>query len=182
MLLSGWGVARAGRVSAFTGSKESACYIGQPEIHFQVTRSTPASACPAALRIRHPRGGASPHLSTVYLQQPPFPPSLLYASRGLPPRLPSWADSPMNRYLQTKGLCHTFSLRSGPFTRLWGAIFFLIFLFGRQRDRVQAGEGQRERETQNRKQAPGSELSAQSPTRGSNQRSMGSWPGPKLDA
>ena len=30
------------------------------------------------------------------------------------------------------------------------------------------GEGQRERETQNPKQAPGSELSAQSPMRGSN--------------
>ena len=30
------------------------------------------------------------------------------------------------------------------------------------------GEGQRERETQNPKQAPGSELSAQSPTRGLN--------------
>ena len=30
------------------------------------------------------------------------------------------------------------------------------------------GEGQRERETQNPKQAPGSELSAQSVTRGSN--------------
>ena len=36
------------------------------------------------------------------------------------------------------------------------------------RDSAQAGEGQRERETQNPKQAPGSELSAQSPTWGSN--------------
>ena len=34
------------------------------------------------------------------------------------------------------------------------------------RDRVQAGEGQRERETQNLKQAPGSELAAQSPMGG----------------
>ena len=33
------------------------------------------------------------------------------------------------------------------------------------------GEGQRERETQNQKQAPGSELSAQSPTRGLNSQS-----------
>ena len=39
-----------------------------------------------------------------------------------------------------------------PTTRNWG---------------VQAGEGQRERETQNPKQAPGSELSAQSWMRGS---------------
>ena len=33
----------------------------------------------------------------------------------------------------------------------------------RERDRAQVGEGQRERETQNLKQAPGSELSAQRP-------------------
>ena len=38
----------------------------------------------------------------------------------------------------------------------------------RERDRTQVGEGQRTRETQNLKQAPGSELSAQSPMRGSN--------------
>ena len=39
----------------------------------------------------------------------------------------------------------------------------------RERERERArGEGQRERETQNPKQAPGSELSAQSPTWGSN--------------
>ena len=43
-----------------------------------------------------------------------------------------------------------------------------MFIF--ERDRVQAGQGQRERETQNLKQAPGSELSAQSPTRGLNSR------------
>ena len=39
------------------------------------------------------------------------------------------------------------------------------------------GEGQRERETQNRKQAPGSEPSAQSLTRGSNSRTAISWTG-----
>ena len=42
----------------------------------------------------------------------------------------------------------------------------------RQRDRAQAGEGQREREAQNPKQAPGSELSAQSPTQGSNPQTV----------
>ena len=50
-------------------------------------------------------------------------------------------------------------------------IFFLMFIiFEREteRDREQAGEGQRERETQNPKQAPGSELSAQSPMQGLN--------------
>ena len=45
--------------------------------------------------------------------------------------------------------------------------FFSTFLFilGTERDRASTGEGQRERETQNRKQAPGSEPSAQSPMR-----------------
>ena len=53
---------------------------------------------------------------------------------------------------------------SGP---LYSFFFFLnVYLF--LRDREQAGEEQRERETQNPKQAPGSDLSAQSLTRGSN--------------
>ena len=43
-----------------------------------------------------------------------------------------------------------------------------VYLFLRERDRVCAGQGQRDRETQTPKQAPGSELSAQSPTWGSN--------------
>ena len=43
------------------------------------------------------------------------------------------------------------------------------------------GEGQRERETENPKQAPGSELSAQNLMRGSNSQTTGSWPEPKLD-
>ena len=41
-------------------------------------------------------------------------------------------------------------------------------MFERQRDRTQVGEGRREKETQNPKQAPGSELSAQSLMQGSN--------------
>ena len=52
-----------------------------------------------------------------------------------------------------------------------------LFIFGTERDRAWTGEGQRERETQNQKQAPGSEPSAQSPTRGSNPRTARSWPG-----
>ena len=55
--------------------------------------------------------------------------------------------------------------------------FQRLFIFGTERDRAWTGEGQRERETQNRKQAPGSEASAQSLTRGSNSRSARSWPG-----
>ena len=53
---------------------------------------------------------------------------------------------------------------------------------GREHVCVQAGKGQRERETQNPKQAPGSELSAQSPTWGSNSQTGRWWPEPKLNA
>ena len=41
-----------------------------------------------------------------------------------------------------------------------------MFIFERASKRNTVGEGQRERETQNPKQAPGSELSVQSPPRG----------------
>ena len=51
-------------------------------------------------------------------------------------------------------------------------IFFYVYLFLRERDRAQEGEGQRERETQNLKQAPGSELSAQSPMQGLNSQAV----------
>ena len=44
-----------------------------------------------------------------------------------------------------------------------------------------AREQQRERETQHRKQAPGSELSAQSPMRGLNPQTVRSWPELKSD-
>ena len=48
-------------------------------------------------------------------------------------------------------------------------IFFNVyFLRERETYNVQAGEGQRERETQNPWEAPGSELLAQSPMQGSN--------------
>ena len=42
--------------------------------------------------------------------------------------------------------------------------FFNVYLFLRQRQSMNGGGAERERETQNRKQAPGSEPSAQSPT------------------
>ena len=47
---------------------------------------------------------------------------------------------------------------------------------------MQAGEGQRVRETQNPKQVPGSELPAQSPKLGSNSRTARSRPEPESDA
>ena len=63
----------------------------------------------------------------------------------------------------------------------WGYSFWLffqrLFIFGTERDRAWTGEGQRERETQNRKQAPGSEPSAQSLMGGSNSWTARSWPG-----
>ena len=46
--------------------------------------------------------------------------------------------------------------------------------FERERDRVQEGEGQRETHTQNPKQVPGSEPSAQGPMWGSNSQTVSS--------
>ena len=42
----------------------------------------------------------------------------------------------------------------------------------RERQSVSGGGAEREREMQNPKQAPGAELSAQSPTRGSNSKTV----------
>ena len=50
--------------------------------------------------------------------------------------------------------------------------FFNVYLFLRQRETEHEQGRVRERETQTLKQAPGSELSAQSPTRGSNPRTV----------
>ena len=49
-------------------------------------------------------------------------------------------------------------------------LMFIYFLRERERDTMRAREEQRERETQIPKQAPGSELSAQSPRQGLNSR------------
>ena len=54
--------------------------------------------------------------------------------------------------------------------RFLSSFFFKVYLFlrerERERERAMSGGRGREKETQNPKQAPGSELSAQSPTRG----------------
>ena len=52
------------------------------------------------------------------------------------------------------------------------SVFFLMCIYFQERDRVRAGEGQREGETQIPKQVLGSELSAQSPMQGSNSLAM----------
>ena len=57
-------------------------------------------------------------------------------------------------------------------TNLFKNILLMSIHFLRDRERVRVGEGQRERETQTRKQALGSELSAQSPTQGSNPQTV----------
>ena len=58
-------------------------------------------------------------------------------------------------------------------------LFFLTFIHFWD---SASGGGQSKRETQNPKQAPGSKLSSQSPMRGSNLRTMRSWPKPKSEA
>ena len=60
-------------------------------------------------------------------------------------------------------------------------LFFNMYLFLRDRDRAWAGEGERERKIQNPQQAPGSERSARSPTRGSNPQTGRSWSESKWD-
>ena len=50
--------------------------------------------------------------------------------------------------------------------------FDVYFIFERETQRASRGGAERERETQNLKQAPGSELSAQSPTWGSNSQTV----------
>ena len=62
-------------------------------------------------------------------------------------------------------------------------VFLMLYLFLRERERESAserlGEKQREGETQNWKQIPGSELSAQNPTWGWNPRAVRSRHEPK---
>ena len=65
--------------------------------------------------------------------------------------------------------------------------FYILFkkifnVYLRDRDRAPVGEGQREREAQNPKQSPGSELSAQSRTWDSNPQTVRSRPELKSDA
>ena len=59
-------------------------------------------------------------------------------------------------------------------TSLFPFFFFVnvLFIFERDNRNNVSREGQRERETQNPKQAPGSELSPQSPMRCSNARTL----------
>ena len=51
-------------------------------------------------------------------------------------------------------------------------IFFNVYSFLRQRQSMSGGGVERQRETQNPKEPPGSELSAQSPMQGSNSQTL----------
>ena len=64
-------------------------------------------------------------------------------------------------------MCAHYLLRSFFFF-----IFLEMFISETETDRARVGEGQRERKTQNLKQASGSELSAQTPMQGSNSRTV----------
>ena len=81
--------------------------------------------------------------------------------------------------------CGTLEISFSPYPRVCCFLFLIfltfIYFWETERGRVWAGEGQRERETQNSKQAAGSELSAQSPTWGPNSQIVRSWPEPKSD-
>ena len=77
--------------------------------------------------------------------------------------------------------CHSFHIIVG-YKRFSFKKFFVTFPFIFERKKPStSGEGHRKRETQTPKQVPGPELSAQSQRRGSNPRTVRSWPEPKSD-
>ena len=67
------------------------------------------------------------------------------------------------------------------YSKLLFKIFLMFILFLRQRDTEHKRGWGRGRDTENPKQAPGSKLSAQSPTEGSNSSTSRLWPEPKSD-
>ena len=69
-----------------------------------------------------------------------------------------------------------------PLRRSLKKKLMFICYWERERQSMSREGAGRERETQNSEQAPGSELSAQSPTWGLNSRTVRSWPELKLDA
>ena len=90
--------------------------------------------------------------------------------------LNSWT---IRSWPELKSMLNQLSHVGAPNVFLFKFIFERDRLYSLYRDRVQAGEGEVERETQNLKLAPGSKLSAQSPTRGSNSQTVISWPEPR---
>ena len=110
-------------------------------------------------------------------------PAVMAFKQYFPPRFANLVNPQHYRLLNSRisyerHRSHEYELLSNFFFN-----FSPLFTFERQRQTEhEQGEKQRERETQNPKQAPGSEVSAQSPTRGSNPRTVRSRSEPKSDA
>ena len=79
-----------------------------------------------------------------------------------------WMGDHMNDVSLLRSFCQQHACLNSIFF-----LMFLMFMFERETETErERGRGQKERETQNRKQVPGTELSAQSPTRGWNPRTV----------
>ena len=90
--------------------------------------------------------------------------------------IPRVVAAPQGQCVIPPGGCGTWGRGFSLLCSLLVCLFIFLFIYffnlflGQRETEHERGEGQRERETQNRKQAPGSEPSAQSLTRGSNSR------------
>ena len=127
------------------------CVPGHPTLRGLKRRSTRAQLCGSA--VRHGRAGSSAQGLTwpkAWHQAGRAP----FGGSGGEPSSTLIEEVVRIQVLAAVGLMSPF-----PF-----------YLFLRQRETEHERGRVRERETQNPKQAPGSELSAQSPTRGSNSR------------
>ena len=90
----------------------------------------------------------------------------------------SWTHEPWDHDLSWSWMLNWLSEAGIPSP----VIFLNVFIYFWERERQHEwGERQRERDTQNPKQAPGSELSAQSLMWASNSQTMRSWPELKSD-
>ena len=76
------------------------------------------------------------------------------------------SDSKIHNFYVISFKCK--NLVIGKLNLVIGRLFFNVCLFLRERETEWVEKGQRERETQNPKQAPGSEILAQSPMQGLN--------------
>ena len=71
-------------------------------------------------------------------------------------------------YIQNLGHPRTFKAIQRQEGKIFFSRFFLMFIFEREKACARWGGAEKDRETQNPKRAPGSQPSAQSPTRGLN--------------
>ena len=90
--------------------------------------------------------------------------------RQPPPTLSLWPDSSVQSSRLSSAISAEIRGTLIQDLSFWG--FTDVFIIYFRETEHERGEGQRAREMQNPKQAPGSELSAQSPTWGSNSRTV----------